>query len=56
LAVAPPSTRSSWSVTPASVAIAASTSRDWRAMLSSVARAMWAPVVPRVRPKMAPRA
>jgi hypothetical protein len=28
----------------------------WKAMLSSAARAMWATVLPRVRPTMVPRA
>ena len=32
------------------------TSATWKAMLSSAARARWAAVVPRVRPKMVPRA
>jgi hypothetical protein len=28
----------------------------WKAMLSRAARAMWATLLPRVRPRMAPRA
>ena len=54
--VAPPSTRSSAGRRPASAAIASSTSRVWYAIASSVARATWARVVPRVRPTRAPRA
>jgi len=40
----------------ASRAIACSSAADWKAMLSSAARAMWATVDPRVRPTIAPRA
>ena len=36
--------------------MASVTSRVWKAIASSVARAMWAAVVPRVRPRIVPRA
>src|SRR6266403_2260428 len=55
-AAAPPSTRSSRTAIPASAAIASSTSRLWNAIASSAARARCAPVVPRVRPTIVPRA
>jgi hypothetical protein len=37
----PPSTLSDSSLTPESASIASTTSRDWYAVASSVARAMW---------------
>src|SRR5712692_181356 len=55
-AAAPPSTRSSLTPIPASAAIASSTSRLWKAIASSAARARCAPVVPRVSPTIVPRA
>src|SRR6266581_713515 len=55
-AAAPPSTRSSLTPIPASAAIAPSTSRLWKAIASSAARARCAPVVPRVSPTIVPRA
>ena len=55
-AVAPPSTRSSVSVRPASFSMATRTSALWKAIDSRTARARWPPVEPRVSPKMAPRA
>jgi hypothetical protein len=36
--------------------MASTTSRTWNAIDSSVARAMWAPPLPRVMPRIAPRA
>jgi hypothetical protein len=60
LTQAPPSTRSSVTGAPpaacASRSIACSSAALWKAMLSSAARAMWATLLPRLRPTMAPRA
>ena len=56
LATIPPSTLSSFSVTPESDSIASITSRVWNAVASSVARAMWPALTYRVRPANTPRA
>src|SRR5690625_4921888 len=56
LATMPPSTRSSFSSTPESAFIASTTSRDWKAVASSTARAMCPLLTYRVRPTSAPRA
>jgi hypothetical protein len=57
---APPSTRSSATGAPpaatASRLIACNSAALWNAMLSRAARAMWATVLPRVSPTIAPRA
>ena len=56
MTAAPPSTRMSVTETPAALVIASTTSRVWKAIDSTTARAMWALVVPRVMPRIAPRA
>src|SRR5688572_4401299 len=56
LRAAPPSTRSSRTGDRASACIADSSSALWNAIDSSAARATWARVVPRDKPRMAPRA
>ena len=56
LAAAPPSTVSCGSESPASAVITSTTSRTSNATASSVARTRWARVVPRVSPRMVPRA
>ena len=52
----PPSTLSAWRSTPESAFIASTTSRLWKAVASSVARAMWPWLTKRVSPTIAPRA
>ena len=54
LTAAPPSTRSSVIGAAASPIIAVSRAALWKAIDSSAARAMWATVVPRLRPRIAP--
>ena len=56
LAIMPPSTFSSVRSTPESALTASSTSRVWKAVASSAARAMWLRFAKRVRPTIAPRA
>src|SRR4029453_6321005 len=56
LAAAPPSTRRVRMGTPESAAMASSTSRLWKAMASSEARARWARARPRVGPAEPARA
>ena len=56
LTLAPPSTRRVGMGQGASAFIARTRSVTCRAMASSTARAMWARVLPRVRPRMVPRA
>ena len=53
---APPSTRSPVTSRPDAEVIASTTSRVAKAIDSTVARAMWAAVEPRVIPKIPPRA
>ena len=56
MTAAPPSTRSSATVLPDARDIASTTSRVWKAIASTAARARWAVVVPRVSPTIVPRA
>ena len=56
LTTMPPSTLSSVRSTPESAFIASSTSRVWKAVASSTARAMWPLLTYRVSPTIAPRA
>lgn len=56
LTLAPPSTRSSRIVRPASRSMAERTSATWKAIPSNAARAKWAAVVPRVMPTIVPLA
>ena len=56
IAEAPPSARSAATGRPAAEAMASTTSRVWKAIASTTARARWARVVPRVTPTIVPRA
>ena len=56
IAQAPPSTRRLRTGVPVAAAMASTTSRVWKAMASTTARAISGRPVPRVRPTIVPRA